>query len=110
MHRNDKGAVRRWVSSVFLITLFAAALAPQPARGEIYDGISEGPAPGPGTRYLECRAESWANYNTCLVNATKESEKKACDMAWDLDNIGCDLELAGAMLGGFLGKLLGIAK
>jgi hypothetical protein len=109
MHRNDKGAVRRWVSSVFLITLFAAALAPQPARGEIYDGISEGSS-GPGTRFLECRAESWANYNTCLMNATKESEMKACDLAWDLDNIACDIELAASLLGGFLGSVFGFLK
>jgi hypothetical protein len=108
MHRNDKGAVRGWVSSVFLIALFAAAAGPQPARADNFDYYEEpGLAdPGPGTRFLQCRAESWANYNTCLVNATKDSEKKACDMAWDLDNIGCDIELAASLLLGSLLKLL----
>jgi hypothetical protein len=107
MHRNNSGSVRGWVASVFVIALFAAAVAPQPARADYFDyydepGLADS---GPGTRFLECRAESWANYNKCLMNATKESEMKACDLAWDLDNIGCDIELAASLLLGSLLKL-----
>jgi hypothetical protein len=108
MHRKERGAVRQWVSSVFLIALFAAALAPQPARAEYVEyyeemGLADS---GPGTRFLQCRAESWANYNTCLVKSSKESEMLACYLAWDLDNIGCDIELAASLLLGSLLKLV----
>ena len=48
---------------------------------------------GPGTEFRECRNQAWADYNECLVESTSRWGRAMCDVAWDLDNIGCDVEL-----------------
>ena len=49
---------------------------------------------GPGTEFRKCRDQAWSDYNECLMRAPDSgSNRTACYIFWDLDNIGCDIDL-----------------
>jgi hypothetical protein len=102
MQRNRRKGSRSWLWGVFAVSLVAGAITARPASAVLEPALHDG---GPGTRFLECRAESWSNYNSCLMKAGAESEKKACDLAWDIDNIACDIELLSSIVGGLFSFL-----
>jgi hypothetical protein len=54
---------------------------------------SPGAAQGAGTQYFACRDQAWADYNTCLVGSSSKLGQFACFVAWDLDNVHCDVKL-----------------
>jgi hypothetical protein len=86
-----------------LLALFALAgtielAAPEKAAaggdGEYTDGYDGDESDGPGTRYRQCRAEAWADYNECLMDDPGDtSNEVTCFFLWDLDNVGCDTQL-----------------
>lgn len=58
-----------------------------------------GSAQGAGTSYFACRDQAWADYNDCLMkdpNSLSNSVK--CFLAWDLDNLSCDVKLLKELL------------
>jgi len=65
---------------------------------------AEEAADGPGTRFRKCRAEAWADYNSCLVTSYNEAEKKLCYFYFDADNVGCDIAFLSDMTVGWIFK------
>ncbi|MEX2611144.1 MAG: hypothetical protein WEA24_14455 [Gemmatimonadota bacterium] len=71
-----------------LLLLLAALLLPPPLAAQEDDG-----AEGMGTEYFECRETALTQYDICTNQADGWFAKLTCYVAWDLDNIGCDLDL-----------------
>jgi hypothetical protein len=92
MNRSN-GRAGKWGIALALVLGFALASGPVSATDSIEDG--------PGTKFLECRDTAHSNYNECLVKATRESERYACDIAWGFDLIDCDMALVRAVIGWF---------
>jgi hypothetical protein len=93
---------RSWMLSGVLVPLFAAAFfvaAPQAHAVEWEDEYSDAEGEGPGTRFLKCRAEAHAAYNSCLADAYDSAERYGCDLAWNLDLLACDISLILDMSG-----------
>jgi hypothetical protein len=86
----SNGRVGKWWVAFALV--LGMALVSGPASAE-FEGD------GPGTKFLECRDTAHDNYNTCLVTSISESDKYACDFAWGMDLIACDIELVGSTIG-----------
>lgn len=62
-------------------------------------GPAPGSAQGAGTSYFACRDQSWADYNTCLVvDPDSFRNRVKCFIAWDLDNVSCDIKLIKDMM------------
>jgi hypothetical protein len=101
MQQQYAGKGRRWLWPMLAVMLAVVAFTPDPASAwyEEYEIYDDG---GPGTEFLRCRAQSWADLNTCLVRASTESDKRDCNWAFELDNIGCDIELVGNIVGGLI--------
>jgi len=71
-----------------LLLLLAALLLPRPLAAQEDEG-----AAGMGTEYFDCRETSITQYDICRNQADGWFDKLECYIAWDLDNIGCDLDL-----------------
>jgi hypothetical protein len=79
-----------WRLLALIALLAAVQLVGTTGEAWAYDGEED----GPGTRWLKCRDQAWADYNTCLMrDPYNSSNRAACYIAWDLDNIGCDVAL-----------------
>lgn len=76
-----------------MLLLLSALLMPQPLAAQEDDGSA-----GMGTEFFECRAAASAQYDVCMEQADGWSAQLACYIAWDLDNIGCDLDLIANFL------------
>lgn len=86
------GSIARQVGALGALGLMLALLVLVPGNGYAAEA-------GPGTDFLKCRSQSWADYNSCLVEGPDTStHRAACFIAWDLDNIGCDVALLKALI------------
>src|SRR5690349_12701694 len=64
-----------------LATIAMLALAPVATRVANAEVTEE--SGSPGTDFVKCQNNSWADYNKCLMDATFSWEKKLCDLAFE---------------------------
>ena len=87
--KNQKQLVtwRMRAQRMALAALPILMLAPFSGRVAHADMVASGP--GAGTDFVECQNKAWADYNSCLMNAGHEWEKKICDLAFQADVAWC---------------------
>jgi hypothetical protein len=88
----------RLVTLLALAGMIQLAAVPGEAWAGEYDEYTDGyegdGEDGPGTRWRECRAEAWADYNDCLMDDPDDTGNRViCYILWDLDAHACDRAL-----------------
>lgn len=85
-----------------LVPLLALALmAPVQAQEPPDAPGTEEPEAGAGTAWLECREDAVENFDSCRLEAGQDFwDKYKCALAWDLDNIGCNVDLIEDLMPG----------
>jgi hypothetical protein len=82
-HSTTRRKRPRLAAIVALPALILALVAVQSVRAELAY------TDGPGTDFVKCQDDAWANYNKCLMSSTFKWEKKVCDLAFEGDVARC---------------------